>query len=85
MMTAYMNAPKEADAMSDNRQTIATMKYKAKALKRIPFEVRKEYYEAVIKNIPRLTGMSVNGFIKAAIIEKIERDGLDLPIDQYNP
>ncbi len=63
----------------------ANMKWQAKALKRIPLDVRKEYYENVLSEIPEATGLSVNGFIKAAITEKIQRDGLDLPIDEYKP
>lgn len=67
------------DEIMPKAQTQATTKWKAKALKRIPLEVRKEYWESVVSQIPDLTGMSVNGFIKAAIQEKIARDGLDLP------
>lgn len=70
--------PEDID-MSGKPQTAATTKWKTKALKRIPLEVRKEYWESVVSKLPEITGMSVNGFIKAAIQEKIARDGLDLP------
>ena len=48
-------------------------------LKRVALSVRKEYFSDVLSKIPELTGQSINGFIKDAIREKIERDGLDLP------
>lgn len=53
--------------------------YAKNNLKRVPFNVRKEYYADVLSLIPEMTGYSIQGFIKAAIKEKIERDGLDLP------
>lgn len=63
----------------------ANMKWNAKALKRVPLDVRKEYYENVLSLIPSVTGMGINTFIKSAVTEKIQRDGLDLPIDEYRP
>lgn len=63
----------------------ASIKWKAKALKRVPLDVRKEYYDNVLSLIPDLSGTPVNTFIKTAITEKIQRDGLDLPIDEYKP
>lgn len=54
-------------------------------LKRIPLNVRKDYYENVIKQIPETTGYAVNTFIKLAITEKIQRDHVNLPINEYHP
>lgn len=61
------------------------LKYAKEHKKRIPFDVRREYYENVLSRLPEVSGIGVNTFIKAAITEKIIRDGLDLPIDQYKP
>lgn len=63
----------------------ASIKWKAKALKRVPLDVRKEYYDSVLCHIPDVAGIGINTFIKVAITEKIQRDGLDLPIDEYKP
>lgn len=58
----------------------------AKANKRrVPLDVRKEYFDHVLSFIPNETGIGLNTFIKQAITEKIERDGIDLPIDLYKP
>lgn len=59
--------------------------YAKKNLKRVPLDIRRDFYESVMCKLPELTGSSINGFIKAAITEKIQRDGLDLPIDEYKP
>lgn len=63
----------------------ANMRWQAKAMKRVPLDVRKEYFENVLSAIPEITGIGVNTFIKQAIVEKIQRDGLDLPTDEYKP
>ncbi len=52
-------------------QVKATMKYKAKAYKRIPLDVRIEEYEA-LKAYTDRTGESINGFIRKIIKESIE-------------
>lgn len=62
-----------------------SMKYAKENLKRVPLNIRIDYFTEVLKKIPDATGVSIQGFIKAAITEKIRRDGLDLPIDQYKP
>lgn len=59
-------APSEA-------QKKATAKYKEKNLKRIPLDVQKETYEK-IKAASEKAGESVNGYIKKAIDERMERD-----------
>lgn len=51
-------------------QKEATNRYKKKNLKRIPLEVTFEQYET-IKDIAEKLELSVNGFIKAAISEKL--------------
>ena len=51
------------------------MEYAKKNLKRIPLDVQKEHYET-IKVHAAARGESVNGFIKRAIDEAIERDSL---------
>lgn len=84
-MDAYMNKPEETNMPSTEAHKKASIKWKAKALKRVPLDVRKEYYEEVLGKIPGLAGTPINTFIKAAITEKIQRDGLNLPIDQYSP
>ena len=47
--------------------------YAKEKLKRIPLEVQKEKYEQ-IKAAAGRTGESVNGYIKKAIDERMERD-----------
>lgn len=54
-------------------QMRATLKYKAKAYKRIPLDMKIEEYEA-LKEYTDNTGESINGFIRRIIKEKIERD-----------
>ena len=49
------------------------LKYARDNLKRVPFDVSKEKY-AEIKAAADAAGESVNGFIKKAIDQRIERD-----------
>ena len=51
----------------------ASLKYKEKNIKRIPLDVPKEKYEQ-IKNHASAHAETVNGFIKRAIDETMERD-----------
>lgn len=53
-------------------QIKATLKYKAKAYKRIPLDVKIEEYEA-LKEYTENTGESINGFIRRIIKENIEK------------
>ena len=55
-------------------QRKANYKYKTSKIKRIPLDVQKDYYDNVIKPAADRAGSSVNGYIKKAISEKIERD-----------
>ena len=58
--------------MAKTRSEI-NIEYAKRSLKRIPLDVQKEQYE-IIKDHAENQGESVNGFIKRAINETIERD-----------
>ena len=58
-----------------NAQKQARYNYARKNLKRIPLDVQKEKYEQ-IKAAAVRNGESVNGYIKKAIDERIERNSL---------
>ena len=60
--------PKTSEA-----QIKATLKYKAKAYKRIPLDVRIEEYEK-IQSYTEKHNESINGFIRRIIMENIEND-----------
>ena len=53
-------------------QKMATMRYAKKHLKRVPLDLQLSDYEA-LKAAAEKSGGSVNGFIKLAIAEKLER------------
>lgn len=53
-------------------QKMATMRYAKKHLKRVPLDLQISDYEA-LKAAAEKAGGSVNGFIKLAIAEKLER------------
>ena len=57
--------------MQSVSQLRASEKYKKAHIKRIAFEVQKEYFENVIKPEAEKRGETVNGFIKKAIEERI--------------
>lgn len=52
------------------------MNYAKAKLKRIPLDVQKEKYEE-IKAAAQAAGESVNGYIKKAVDERMERDAND--------
>ena len=52
----------------------ASQKYAKTHLKRIPLDVKKDYYENELKPAADRAGESVNGFIKKAIADRIERE-----------
>lgn len=54
-------------------KTKYNMEYAKTKLKRIPLDVQKEKYEE-IKAAADAAGESVNGYIKAAIDQRMERD-----------
>lgn len=55
-------------------QKQARYNYAKKSLKRIPLDVQKEKYEE-IKAAAEAVGESINGYIKKAIDERMEKDG----------
>lgn len=52
----------------------ASVKYRASHIKRIPLDVQVSEYE-MIKAAATTSGESVNGYIKRAIRQAMERDG----------
>lgn len=59
-------------SMSDERKEYL-YEYAKKNLKRIPLDVQREKYEE-IKAAADKTGETVNGYIKKAVDERMERD-----------
>lgn len=59
-------------ALSDKRKE-SMYNYAKANLKRIPLDVQKEKYEE-IKTAATAAGESVNGYIKKAVDERMERD-----------
>ena len=55
-------------------QKRATMKYAKEKLKRIPLDVTKEKYDEIKDHCEQMQEKSINGFIKRAIDEAMERD-----------
>lgn len=58
----------------DEKQKEYSIKYARENLKRIPLDVKKEYYDNVIVVEAEKRGMSVRAFILQAIEEKISHD-----------
>lgn len=58
----------------DKNQKEYSMKYARENLKRIPLDVKKQYYEEVIVPEAEKRGIPVRQFILQAIEEKIKRD-----------
>lgn len=58
----------------NEKQKEYAMNYAKKTLKRIPLDVKKEFYENVIVPAAKKSGLSVRAFIMEAITEKIEKD-----------
>ncbi len=57
--------------MTSEAQKRASQKYIKKNIKRIPLDVTKADYE-IIKEAAGKLDMSVNGFIKATVLDKID-------------
>lgn len=55
-------------------QRKASIKWQKENYSRIPLDVPKEYHEQ-LKAIAKKNGMTLGGYIKQAIAEKIEREG----------
>lgn len=58
----------------DEKQKEYSIKYAKENLKRIPLDVKKEYYDKVIVVEAEKRGISVRAFILQAIEEKISHD-----------
>ena len=56
------------------KQRQYSVEYAKTNLKRIPLDVKKEYYEDVIVKEAQKSGLSVRAFILSAIEEKIARN-----------
>lgn len=54
-------------------QKKASLKYAKNALKRVPLDMQKTEYEKLAE-AAQAAGMSVNGYIKQAISEKMQRE-----------
>lgn len=54
-------------------QKQSTYKYHKKSIKRVPLDMQKSDYE-VLAEAASASGQSVNGYIKQAIKEKMERE-----------
>lgn len=54
-------------------KTQYNLKYAKEKLKRVPLDLTKEKYQEV-KDAAERSGSSVNGFIKTAIDEKLDRE-----------
>ena len=55
------------------KQKESAYRYKAKKIKRVPLDMQTDDY-IKLSNAAASAGMSVNGYIKQAISEKIERE-----------
>lgn len=58
----------------NEKQAKYSMEYAKKTLKRIPLDVKREYYDEVIVKAAEENGMSVRAFILSAIEEKIAKN-----------
>lgn len=58
----------------NDKQKEYSMQYAKEKLKRIPLDVKKEYYDKVIVAEAKKRGVSVRAFILQAIEEKISND-----------
>ncbi len=59
---------------STEAQKRATIKYAKKNLKRVPLDLQVDDYERIKSSIEIIGYKSLNGFIKQAINEKLERE-----------
>lgn len=58
---------------SENKKQY-NMKYARDNLKRVPLDLQKDYYNNVLVPAAAKCGESVNGFIKKAIQDRIEKE-----------
>ena len=59
--------------VTSKAQIKATLKYKNAHYKRIPLDVNTEFYER-LKAAAAASGESVNGYIKAAVLARMENE-----------
>ena len=59
---------------STESQKKASVKWQAANMKRVPLDVRKEYYTDILKPAADRAGETVGGYIKKAIEQRIERE-----------
>lgn len=64
----------EKDYKTTEAQRRASIKWQKENYSRIPLDVSKKYHEE-LKAIAKSHNMTLGGYIKEAIAEKIERDG----------
>lgn len=67
----------------DKKQIEYRTRYAKRHLKRVPLDVRKEYFENILKPAADMCDVGVNTFVKMAIMEKIARENLNLPTGDY--
>lgn len=70
-------------AISDAHKQ-ATIRYASKTYKRVPLDLRHEDYTR-LQEAAAATSLSVNGYIKAAIAEKISRDSIRSAAEDVEP
>lgn len=70
-------------AISDAHKQ-ATIRYASKTYKRVPLDLRHEDYTR-LQEAAAATSLSVNGYIKAAIAEKISRDSIRSAAEDAEP
>lgn len=70
-------------AISDAHKQ-ATIRYASKTYKRVPLDLRHEDYTR-LQEAAAATSLSVNGYIKAAIAEKISRDSIRSVAEDTEP
>ena len=59
---------------SSEAQKRASVKWQAANMKRVPLDVRKEYYTDTLKPAADRVGETVGGYIKKAIEQRIARE-----------
>ena len=71
-MILYLWGDEMAEKYTESQKK-ASLKYARENLKRVPLDLKKEEYER-LSEVAKSANMSINGFIKAAINEKIAQD-----------
>lgn len=71
-MLSYLWGDEMAERYTESQKK-ASLKYAKENLKRVPLDLKKEEYER-LSAAAKSADMSINGFIKAAINEKISHD-----------